>query len=339
MPPAAENNTSVPVTISTGTFKDVRSIVMENEALRLTIVPEFGAKIASLVHKKTGRECLDQLPGDRFRKAAYASPYDQGEVTGFDEMFPTISECYCDSGPWAGTKFPDHGEVWSLPWTCAISGSQVSTSVHGVRFPYEFTRMVTLERANTILLRYKVQNLSACDFPAMWAAHPLFTVSPGTRIILPQCAENIVNTVPGQALGDYGGRFTFPIARGSDGRQWDLSRVGPNEGKFYFKYFILDKLEEGFAVIHDPKSLETVAMVWSVDQVPYFGMWVNEGGWGGMYHAAPEPCTAPFDRWDTARQWGRLPVISAFGRQEWSLRLTVDLVEDPRRVEPDGTIS
>lgn len=327
-----------PVSVSQGTYKDVQSVVLESDAIRATIVPEHGAKLASLIHKKTGREHMDQLPGEVFRKAAYGAPYDRGECSGFDDMFPTITECYCNVEPWSGIKMPDHGEVWSLPWSCEISGSQVRLSVHGVRFPYVLSKTVRLVRENTILFDYCVQNLSACDFPAMWAAHPLFTVTPGTRIILPESARNIMNTVAGEALGEYGARFSFPIARTQAGREWDLSRVGPKKRKYYFKYFFLDELREGFAILHDPATRETVGVVWPREQVPYLGMWVNEGAWGDMYHVAPEPCTAPFDRWDIARQWGKLPVIPALGSQRWSLRITVGLSHDPRRVEPDGTI-
>jgi hypothetical protein len=327
-----------PISITTGKYKDVEAVILESEALRLAIVPEHGAKIASLIHKRTGREYLFQLPGESFRQAPYAAPYESGEISGFDEMFPTINECLCNLEPWAGAKMPDHGEVWSLPWKCAISDSRVHTWVHGVRFPYVLNRTVSFERANTILLRYQAENHSACDFPAMWAAHPLFNMTPGSRIIVPACARNILNTVPGPALGAYGGRFSFPIAKTPDGKQWDLSRVNPCEGRLYFKYFFLDELTEGFAMVHDPNTRETLGLVWPVQQLPYLGMWVNEGGWNNLYHVAPEPCTAPFDAWDVARQWGKLPVIPAFGSQEWELRITVGLAENPQRVELDGTI-
>ncbi len=331
-------NEGATIHVSAGKYKDVDAVGLESEALRLTVVPDFGAKIASLIHKRTGRECLFQAPGERFRKAAYAAPFERGEVTGFDEMFPTITECFCDVEPWTGVMLPDHGEVWSLPWKCRLSDSEVRTSVHGIRFPYVLTRTISFAQSNTILVRYKVENVSACDFPAMWAAHPLFNMTPGTRLIFPPSARHIINTVPGPALGGYGERFDFPNAVTKEGRAWDLSRIGPPERKLYFKYFFLDPLEEGFTIIHDPATRETVALVWPVEKIPYLGVWVNEGGWQDGYHVAPEPCTAPFDRWDIARQWGKLPVIPAFGTHEWELRITVDLIENPRRVDLDGTI-
>ena len=327
-----------PIRIAESSYKDVRSLVLESELLCVTIVPDHGSKMASLVHKRTGVEHLYQHPGERFRKAAYGGPFNQGEPSGFDEMFPTITECYCDAYPWAGTLMPDHGEVWSIPWQFEVSESVVRLRVHGVRFPYVLSKNVSFETPSTVLLKYRVDNPSSCAFPALWAAHPLFNTTPGSRIILPPSVHNIVNTVPGPALGAYGCRFNFPVARTAAGKEWDLSRIGPNEGKYYFKYFSADDLNEGFVIIHDPKSRETIALAWPVDQVPYLGMWVNEGAWEDQFNVSPEPCTAPFDRWDVARQWGKLPVVPAFGSLEWELRLTVGLAASPSRVDPDGTI-
>lgn len=324
--------------ITQGRYKGVEAVILETDAMRLALVPDWGAKLASLIHKPTGRECFFQMPGEKFRRGTYGGPYPDGEVSGFDEMFPTITECFCDVEPWAGIKMPDHGEVWSLPWKCEVSGSEVRTKVASPRFPYTLSRTVSIERENTILLRYKAENHSAFGFPAMWAAHPLFDMTPGTRIILPESARNIMNTVAGSALGGYGGHFTFPKAKTPDGKTWDLSEIGPIDRKLYFKYFFMDDLKEGFAILHDPKTRETVGLSWPVEQVPYLGMWVDEGGWADYYHVAPEPCTAPFDRWDIARQWGKLPVIPPFGSQQWKLRLTVGLFENPRRMAGDGTI-
>lgn len=326
------------VTIFSGKYKGEDAVLLESDVLRLTVVPGRGAKIASLIHKRTGRECLFQLPGERFRRASYGEPYENGEAAGFDEMFPTISECYCDWGPWAGAKMPDHGEVWSLPWKCEQSESEVRTWVHSVRFPYVLTRTVSLDRPDTILLRYQAENLSAFDFPALWSAHPLLNTTPYMRLIVPPAARNILNTVAGPALGAYGERLSFPVARTAEGKEFDLSRINSPESRLYFKYFFLDELKEGYAILHDPKTRETVGFSWPVREVPYLGMWVNEGGWGDCYHVAPEPCTAPFDRWDVARQWGKLPVIPAFGWQHWEMRITVALSENPQRMEPDGTI-
>lgn len=163
------------IKITEAAYKDVRSLVLEGAVLRVTILPDCGSKMASLVHKRTGVEYLYQLEGETFRKVPYAEPYDRGEISGFDEMFPTITECYCDVYPWKGTVIPDHGEVWSIPWQYEVAASSVRLWVHGVRFPYVLSKEISFETPNTILLRYRVDNRCAFDFPARGPLIPYLT--------------------------------------------------------------------------------------------------------------------------------------------------------------------
>lgn len=324
--------------IRPGAFKDAQAIILESDRLRVTLVPELGGKIASLVNLRTGFECLYQLPSSHLRRASYAAPFSEGECAGFDDMFPSIDPCYCDVAPWAGTSIPDHGELWSVPWQASAAGNEVVLTAHGVRFPYRFTKHVSLERPDTVLIRYRVDNLSNFDFPALWAAHPLFNITESTRIIVPTGANRIINTVPAEALGGFGEQYDWPLARTRCGNEWDLSRIRPNLGRHCFKFYFTEPLSEGFAILHDPASRETVGLSWPADKVPYLGFWISEGAYAGQYDAAPEPCTAPLDRWDTARQWGKLPTIPGFGFSEWTLRIGVGLYDNPGRMEADGTI-
>lgn len=88
------------------------------------------------------------------------------------------------------------------------------------------------------------------------------------RDIPPESEGHIINTVPGPALGDYGERFSLPIARTKGGRESDISRIRPNEDQLYNKYLFFDDLREGSAIIHEPSAGETVVLSWSVEKVP-----------------------------------------------------------------------
>ena len=324
--------------IADGEYRGISALILESAVLRAAILPQRGGKMASLIHKLTGTEVLSQPDGEIPGVVSYGKTFETIDSYGFDEMFPTIVQCYCDVEPWQGTALPDHGEVWSLPWRARTDGDRLRLQVHGVRLPYILTKTVSIEPEETVVLHYRVENPSPFDLPALWAAHPLFNIAEGSRLILPASARTIMNTAHGTSLGDYGACFAFPHAEMGGGRVWDLSRIGAGEGRHCFKYYFLDGFEEGFALIHEPKSRMAVGLAWPASLVPYLGVWVNEGAWGGQYNAALEPCTAPFDRWDTARQWGRLPVVPAGGYREWELRLTVGLADDPRGVEPDGRL-
>jgi hypothetical protein len=85
------------------------TLVMENEYLKVTLVPDFGGRILSMIYKPTGHEQLYQNPVGR----PYGSQWD---VFYYDWLmlwggiFPTFPE-------------PEHGKAWCLPWEYEITGN------------------------------------------------------------------------------------------------------------------------------------------------------------------------------------------------------------------------
>ncbi len=116
--PVGEPRLNVKPEVDTTTWHGIAALVLENETFRTVVVPTMGAKIVSLLDKRTGVEWLAG-PGDRpFRPASYGATFDQQDMSGWDEMFPTITACpYPAPGAHTGVSLPDHGEVWAVPWT------------------------------------------------------------------------------------------------------------------------------------------------------------------------------------------------------------------------------
>jgi Domain of unknown function (DUF5107) len=86
-------------TIVDRTFK---SYVLENRYLKVTLVPEFGGRILSMIYKPTGREQLYRTEvGVPFGMNAGNFYYDWLMVYG--GIFPTFPD-------------PEHGRAWSKPW-------------------------------------------------------------------------------------------------------------------------------------------------------------------------------------------------------------------------------
>ena len=56
-------------TISHGTFKDQDAIILENDDVRAVLLPSWGAKTVSLVHKRLGIETLWQNPAPAFTRS------------------------------------------------------------------------------------------------------------------------------------------------------------------------------------------------------------------------------------------------------------------------------
>jgi galactose mutarotase-like enzyme len=322
--------------ISDGRYKDVAAVVLENEVLRVAVIPGQGAKTASLVYKPRGRELLWQNPGKSFRRTGYGASYLDGEFSGFDEMFPTISECSYESPPWKGTAVPDHGEVWSLPWELETRGEEATLTVHGVLFPYRLSKTLRLEGA-CLQARYQVENLAPLPLEFIWAAHPLFSASEGMEFVVPPGMDAIVNSVPGPSLGRYGERLGFPTARLADGGSFDLSRVPARNDRGYQKYFFAGPVTAGWCLLYDPQSRIAIGLSYPREKVPYLGMWLNEGGFAGQYNIAPEPATAAMDRIDFSKMWGWGSTLGPRELRSWYLNIAVREGERPSGLGEDGS--
>ena len=76
--------------------------ILENDYLQVTLLPEFGGRILSMIYKPTGHELLYQNPvGTPYLIDADIFYYDWLMVYG--GIFPTFPE-------------PEHGKTWNLPW-------------------------------------------------------------------------------------------------------------------------------------------------------------------------------------------------------------------------------
>jgi len=308
--------------ITRGVYKDVDSVILENEFLRVNILPEWGSKTASIIHKQSGSELLWQNPEPRFRKSSYGTPYPDGDKSGFDEMFPSIKPGFSEDPPWNGTEIPDHGEVWSIPWNSGVNGDSLLMDVDGVRFPYHLRKEVSLN-GGTIHYAYTATNKSAHPFPYIWAAHPLFNTVPGMVFRVPEGMNRIVNAEPGKPLGGYGKELSFPLCSTEDGSELDLSVVPDKSETGYQKYYFKKPVSEGWCEIFNPDNHLTVRLSFPKEKVPYLGMWLNIMGWAGQYNIAPEPATAAMDRIDLSGLWGCGSILEPYEEHHWFLDITV----------------
>ena len=321
--------------ISRGAYKDQDAVVLENEEIRAIYLPQWGAKLASLAHKGLGAETLWQAPGAAYLGTRYGDGYERGELSGFDEMFPTISRCLYEAPPWSGVEAPDHGEVWTIPWDHSLSADSVAMSVNGVRFPYRLEKEVSLD-GGRLVSRYRAANLSGFPLDFIWAAHPLFNACEGMQFIVPAGMDRVVNAVPGPVLKRYGEKLAFPVARPEGGREIRLDRVPKKNPAGWQKYWFDGRVVDGWCMLHDPSSTLTVGMAWPKEKVPYLGIWLNEGGYAGQYNIAPEPATAAMDRIDASKLWGMGSTLAPGETREWHLVISLTAGRKPAGLKPDG---
>lgn len=296
--------------------------VLENQTLRTVTVPELGAKIAALTDKRSQMEWLVG-PGSRpVRRLNYGTWWHEQDMAGWDEMFPTIVACdYPGPGAQHGQSLPDHGEVWSLPWQVdALGEGRLTLSVSGRALPYRLERTADYVTANTLRLRYRVTNLGNMPMPYLWAAHPQFTCGLDGQIILPPEVTQVCNTIPETwGWGSPETCFAWPEATTLDGGRVRLDRVGPPTLGKGRKFFVLPDVHIGWAALLRASTGNWLRMEWDARQLPYFGLWIDEGALNHESVVAPEPSTGFYDSLAVAWQKQRVAVVAPGASHEWQL--------------------
>ena len=327
------------VDISHGRYKNVDALLMASNTLVLTIIPQSGAKIQSIYDKNRQKEILFQSERSEFRKASYGAKFESGDVSGFDEVFPSIEECFYPGAPWLGTVVPDHGEIWALPWDYHVTDSSIVLSIHGVRFPYQIVKKIEFLRDNCIRLSYAASNLSDFDFDFIWCPHPLFVCDESTRVVLPASVKKVVSTcVLENKLGKYGSIHSWPVTETETGEPYDIADVmHPQYADKCEKFYALNQPLEGWCALNNMLSGDAIGLSYPSEKLPYLGVW--EGIINDRYVAALEPVTGALDRLDIAKLAGRTSVIKAKSQYEWFLNLTFEKVSEINGIDRDGYIT
>lgn len=289
------------------------SYVLENEHMRVVIVPELGAKIASLVDKAAGHEWLAP-PSHPVRAREYGDTFIHHDMAGWDEMCPTINACQSPHDP--AEQLPDHGEVWALPWHLLDEqGETLALRVAGRALPYVLTRTAALE-GSTLRLDYHLKSLSDAPIPFLWAAHPLFNGDEHTRIVLPDDVTQVVNVADHPLWGAPDRLLDYPLTPGIAQR---LDRVGEPSLKDYRKYYLRPELPVSAAALVQEDIGRRLHMSWDESLAQYLGVWVDEGTYSRGTTVALEPASGYYDSLALAIRNQRAAVVLPGEVKTWWL--------------------
>jgi hypothetical protein len=310
--------------LTDSTVEGFPALIVESDVISLTILPSLGAKILSLVWKPTGFDYLWRQPDRPLRLASYGADFEAGDISGWDECFPTIGQCFYPEEPWRGAPVPDHGGLWSLGWEWAVENDALRMWSYGVRFPYRFERRIAFPRPGTMALTNTVEQRAPFPLRALWSMHPFFRVAADTQVILPEGAPVSVEVSKSDRLGGFLTRHRWPIVVERDGNSIDLSLVGPPDARHMDKIFV-GPLLDGYASLFTPSSQHFIAFTFEPQAVPYVGLALMLGGSpdGGepSYSVILEPCTGWPDRLDVAIARGAAMIIPGRSTVRWDVAL------------------
>lgn len=278
---------------------------LENDILRIIVLPDLGGKIASLQYKPQGFEVFSQPAKGEYTMPNYGDEFALYDTSGSDEMFPTIDICADPKD--ATITWPDHGELWALPWQCAFDERGLFSRAQGVAWNYIFERHIAIND-NTVTISYAITNKEAKPLYGLWAFHGLVAVDEETEIILPNVSK-LINVHESELLGPVGAMHNYPISKTVLGDEIALDRIAPRTANKSEKYYVSTPMENGqCSLLLNHKQLE-YQLIYNARKLPYLGVWINEGGFKNEYNVALEPTNGFYDTNLMAAQNGTMKPI------------------------------
>jgi galactose mutarotase-like enzyme len=301
-------------------------VVLENEWLSVTVLPEKGADIYRLVYKPKDVDVLwkapwglkppaSGVPSAATSEEAWLEHYEGG----WQEIFPNGG----DACVYKGCHLNFHGEASTLPWEPVIQETRTAATARFAvtlyRSPFRLERSMTVEAGKPVLhITEKLTSRAEEPVHFMWGHHPAF----GAPFLDGDC----VIRLPGATFEAHSVEIapTSRIAAGTvapwpriPGKQGivDLSIVPPPSER-HCEFGYLRDLAAGWYAIASRKHDFSFGLSWPLETFPYLWFWQELRGsfgypwYGGCYVMAIEPFSSiPGTGLENAIRSGTAPVL------------------------------
>jgi len=290
-------------------YKGFRTVILENEILRIGILLDKGADIFQFLHKPSDTDYLWRSPQGLFRRDQFTATRASTSGSFLDSYHGGWQEILPGGGPadFRGAELGLHGEVAQLGWEMDIlqdTSSRVSIklSVNCIRTPLRLERIMTLESGSPVLhFEETLSNRSPEAIEFMWGHHPAFGapfLKEGLRLFVPAATVNIHQPQFAESgIFEPGSQFAWPKINDQNGKAIDFSSLPSKEAGFADLVYLKD-LQNGWYALIDVNSKIGFGLSWPKDVFPYIWFWMVFGKapgypwWDQVYVIALEPWTS-----------------------------------------------
>jgi hypothetical protein len=293
-------------------------VELENAFVHLVAVPKAGARVVSLVDRRTGREWLVQgeLPGNEAAARAWAAEdavFGGAEAFGWDECLPTVAPCADPLDP-AASPLRDHGDQWGRPADVeVVDGGLRATWAHP-RWPYVLRRTISLD-GPAVIAEYELEVRGDRPLPFLWSMHALIALDPGATLLVEPAGTARLTHHAGLGIAAGTASLNWP------GPSLDVIR-GIETGQAAKLYLDAAPLTTVAARTLDGAELR---FTWDRALAPTLGIWFSYGGWPAdgarCQQVALEPTTSPDDDLASAIAAGRPMVVAPGAPRRWTVRM------------------
>jgi hypothetical protein len=290
-------------------YRGLRTCILENDLLRVTVVPDVGAKVHEMVFKPKDRDLLFHHPRVELRQPVFGQNADDWWSGGIDDVVPTGHPCIVD-----GEELPFLGEVWSMPWSSErVGAATVRFARQGVITPFAIEREMELRPGEPFVrVRHRIANVGTLPFRLIWGIHPSVPVSADTHVEVPATRGVIEESWPGDRLGSPGTEYAWPRP--------EIATPGADSaGTWDFHY--ATGLEAGWLAVWDGAWGCGFGMTFPHELLSCVWVWFVDGGWRGIRCVNVEPWLGYPARLDRAIEAGRAVELGPGDELEADTRL------------------
>jgi hypothetical protein len=294
-----------------GTLKGFRTVVLENQLLRVTVLVDKGTDIYEFLYKPLDIDFMWRSPMQLHHPKDFLPAIASSLGSFYDHYEGAWQDIVPNFGPaseYKGAEFGLHGESNLLPWDFRVIDDRpervsVDFWVRLYRTPFYIQKNLTLEANSSVLqIQEFIENEAREEMALMWGHHPALgvafldehcTIDHGYRKFRTQKFLSFerqrfaVNT-----------EFDWPVAESVTGEQVDVSRMpSPENNTADVLYFTGP--EEAWYGVTNQRLGAGFGMVWDSKTFPYLWMWQVCGGsygypwYGRTYNLALEIVTSP----------------------------------------------
>jgi len=288
---------------------DYAALALQNESLRITVLPGKGTDIVEFLYKPLDidflwlsysglRPATSLLPGSPDAASSFLDHY----PGGWQEVFPNFG----DACTYKGASLGLHGEVSLLPWRYTIlqddpSCVSVRFSVRCVRTPFSLEKTLTLGSGPALNMKESITNESAETMECTWGHHPALGggfLDETCRLHVPACrVRTLDDYVSTNSRLEKAQDMPWPHVRGRKGEMIDLSVIPPPSVRSHDMAYLHDFNRGWYAITNASKQIG-FGMAWDHAVFKHLWFWQVFRGWSGYpwygmsYNIGLEPCTS-----------------------------------------------
>ena len=292
------------------TYRGLKTVILENELVRISVLADKGADIYSFVHKPTDTDFMWRTPwGVRDQRLSVPPTGDPSSVWldyyegGWQTVVPHGG--YSDNA--YGAEFGIHGDVSLIPWDTEVIADtpekvSVCFSAKSVRMPINVSKTLSLVSGSpTLQIEESVTNEGEENLDIVWLEHiaigPPF-LSDKTRLFVPESRvlSHPESIDPNSKLEpNYEG--DWPNVNAKNGSILDFTRIPPKEDRSLDMAYMTGMSKGWYALLNEETNIGW-AVSYPVETFKYLWYWRNFGGgygypwYGRCYNAGLEPCTS-----------------------------------------------